>query len=81
MTDICFPIFDRFGIVASLNVVHVQQRDTRVAVPKARTALRETAVQISRALGWRQPGNDDAGTGPASKAAKKTATLTSRRSP
>lgn len=79
VTDICFPLFDRFGIVAALNVVHVQQRDTRVAVPSARAALRETAVNISLALGWRPSGNSDAK--PASKRMTGTAGLRSRRSP
>jgi DNA-binding IclR family transcriptional regulator len=81
VTDICFPLFDRFGIVAALNVVHVQQRDTRIAVPKARAALRETAATISRALGWRAAGGHDVDTKPASTATDRGAALRSRRSP
>lgn len=52
VTDICFPIFDHLGIVAALNVVHVQQRDTKVSVQKARAVLRDTARNVSLALGW-----------------------------
>jgi len=52
VTDICFPLFDRFGVVAALNVVYLKQRDARVSVTQAREALRATAGDISRALGW-----------------------------
>ncbi|MCW5625700.1 MAG: IclR family transcriptional regulator [Burkholderiales bacterium] len=52
VTDICFPIFDHFGVVAALNVVHVRQRDTSVGVAQARTALRSATGNISRTLGW-----------------------------
>ncbi|MEO8037310.1 MAG: IclR family transcriptional regulator [Betaproteobacteria bacterium] len=51
VTDICFPIFDHFGVVAAVNVVHVQQRDTVVTVAQARARLRDAAGAISRALG------------------------------
>jgi len=50
--DICFPIFDHFGVVASLNVVYMQHRDASVAIPAARESLRQTTQTISRALGW-----------------------------
>ncbi|MFM9848492.1 MAG: IclR family transcriptional regulator [Hyphomicrobiaceae bacterium] len=51
VTDICFPIFDHFGVIAAVNVVHVRQRDTRISVADARAALRDTAAAISRELG------------------------------
>ena len=50
--DICFPLFDRFGAVAALNLVYLKQRDARASVPQAREALRATAGTISRALGY-----------------------------
>ncbi len=50
--DICFPLFDRFGVVAALNLVYLKQRDARLSVPQAREALRTTAAAISRALGY-----------------------------
>jgi len=52
VSDICFPVFDHFGVVASLNIVYMQHRDVRVSIPVARELLRETALGISRALGW-----------------------------
>jgi DNA-binding IclR family transcriptional regulator len=52
VSDICFPIFDHFGVVASLNIVYMQHRDARVSVPAAREILRQTAQNISKALGW-----------------------------
>jgi DNA-binding IclR family transcriptional regulator len=52
VSDICFPVFDHFGVVASLNVVYMQHRDVRVSIPAARELLRDTALGISRALGW-----------------------------
>jgi len=52
VVDICFPLFDRFGVVAALNLVYLKQRDARVSVPQARQALREAAREISCALGW-----------------------------
>ncbi|HEU5283008.1 MAG TPA: IclR family transcriptional regulator [Burkholderiales bacterium] len=52
VTDICFPVFDQFGVVAALNVVYLKQRDARVTVPHARRALMETAQAVSRSLGW-----------------------------
>ena len=52
VSDICFPIFDHFGVVASLNIVYMQHRDVRVSIPAARELLRNTALGISRALGW-----------------------------
>jgi len=50
--DICFPLFDHFGVVAALNIVYLKQRDARVTVPAARRALREVALAISKSLGW-----------------------------
>jgi DNA-binding IclR family transcriptional regulator len=52
VSDICFPVFDHFGVVASLNVVYMQHRDARVSIPAARELLRQTTDAISRALGW-----------------------------
>jgi len=50
--DICFPLFDHFGVVAALNIVYLKQRDARVTVPAARRSLREAALAISKSLGW-----------------------------
>jgi DNA-binding IclR family transcriptional regulator len=50
--DICFPLFDHFGVVASLNIVYMQHRDAKVSIPAAREILRQTAHAISRSLGW-----------------------------
>ena len=50
--DICFPLFDHFGVVAALNIVYLKQRDARVTVPAARRALREVGLAISKSLGW-----------------------------
>lgn len=52
VVDICFPIFDHFGAVASLNIVYLKQRDSRVSIPAAREKLRHAAQAISKALGW-----------------------------
>lgn len=52
MVDICFPIFDRFGVIAALNIVYLKQRDSRVTIPVAREKLRHTAQAISKSLGW-----------------------------
>jgi DNA-binding IclR family transcriptional regulator len=52
VVDICFPLFDQFGVVASLNIVYLNQRDARVTVPAARAALQKVAEGISRSLGW-----------------------------
>lgn len=52
VSDICFPVFDHFGVVASLNIVYMQHRDVRVSIPAAREQLRQTALAISRSLGW-----------------------------
>ena len=52
VVDICFPLFDQFGVVAALNIVYLKQRDARVTVPAARSALQKVAEGISRALGW-----------------------------
>jgi DNA-binding IclR family transcriptional regulator len=52
VSDICFPIFDHFGVVASLNIVYMQHRDASVSVPTARELLRQTSLTISKALGW-----------------------------
>jgi len=51
--DICFPIFDQFGVVASLNVVYLKQRDARVTQVAARKLLQQTTAGISRVLGRR----------------------------
>ena len=40
------------GVIAALNVVYLRQRDAKVGVPLARTALAQTAAAISRSLGW-----------------------------
>ena len=50
--DICFPVFDHFGVVAALNIVYLKQRDARVTVPAARRALSDVAMAISKSLGW-----------------------------
>lgn len=50
--DICFPIFDHFGAVASLNIIYMKHRDTKVSIPDAREHLLHISQQISRALGW-----------------------------
>jgi DNA-binding IclR family transcriptional regulator len=52
VVDICFPLFDRFGVVAALNLVYLRHRDVRVSVAQARKALQATAGTISRTLGW-----------------------------
>jgi DNA-binding IclR family transcriptional regulator len=52
VVDVCFPLFDRFGVVAALNLVYLKHRDVRVTVPQARKALADAAGAISRALGW-----------------------------
>jgi len=52
VVDICFPLFDRFGVVAALNLVYLKHRDVRVTVTQGRKALQATAQTISRALGW-----------------------------
>jgi DNA-binding IclR family transcriptional regulator len=52
VVDICFPVFDRFGVVAALNVVYLKHRDVRMTTAQARKALHATSQTISRALGW-----------------------------
>ena len=52
VVDVCFPVFDQFGVVAALNVVYLRQRDAKVGVPVVRQALAETTAAISRSLGW-----------------------------
>lgn len=52
VSDICFPVFDRFGVVAALNVVYLKQRDTRLTLPQVREKLRQTTALISKSLGW-----------------------------
>jgi DNA-binding IclR family transcriptional regulator len=52
VVDICFPLFDHFGVVAALNIVYLNQRDARVTVAAARGALQAVADSISRSLGW-----------------------------
>ena len=59
VVDICFPIFDHFGTVASLNIVYMRHRDTRLSVPTAREKLRQSAQLISRLLGWAGPRKKD----------------------
>ena len=53
--DICFPIFDRFGAVAALNIVYMRHRDCKLSVPAAREKLRQSAQIISKSLGWPGP--------------------------
>lgn len=55
--DICFPIFDHFGAIAALNIVYLRHRDTKVTVPAARDKLRQSALLISKLLGWTGPKN------------------------
>ena len=55
VVDICFPIFDHFGAVASLNIVYMRHRDTKLSVPGAREKLRQCAQVISQSLGWSGP--------------------------
>ena len=55
VVDICFPIFDHFGAVAALNIVYMRHRDARVTIPAAREQLRQTALAVSKALGWLGP--------------------------
>ena len=49
--DICFPLFDRFGVIAALNIVYLKQRDCGYD-PAAKERLRHAAQGISKALGW-----------------------------
>ena len=52
VVDICFPIFDQFGVVAALTVVYLRQRDARVTIAAARRILQRAAATISGSLGW-----------------------------
>ncbi len=52
VVDICFPIFDQFGVVAALTVVYLRQRDARITITAARGILQQAAQSISRSLGW-----------------------------
>jgi DNA-binding IclR family transcriptional regulator len=52
ISDICFPVFDHFGVVAALNVVYLKQRDTRLTMSQARDKLRQTTALMSKSLGW-----------------------------
>lgn len=52
VVDICFPIFDHFSAVAALNIVYMRHRDTKLSVPAAREKLRQSALLISKLLGW-----------------------------
>lgn len=52
VADICFPVFDRFGVVAAITVVYLNHRDARVSIPAARSHARQISASISRALGW-----------------------------
>ncbi len=56
VVDICFPIFDQFGVVAALTVVYLRQRDARVTITAARGILQQAAATISRSLGWSRRG-------------------------
>ena len=56
VVDICFPIFDRFGVVAAMTVVYLKHRDTRVGIPAARAHAHQISDSISRALGWTAAG-------------------------
>ena len=62
VVDICFPIFDHFGAVASLNIVYMRHRDTKIPVPAAREKLRQSAHTISKSLGWAGPKHRGEGT-------------------
>jgi len=52
VVDICFPVFDHYGAVASLNIVYMRQRDSKLSVLAAREKLRQSAQLISKLLGW-----------------------------
>lgn len=52
VVDICFPVFDHFGVIAAITVVYLDHRDVRVSVPQARAAARAAIESISRGLGW-----------------------------
>jgi len=52
VVDICFPIFDHFGVVAAITVVYLKHRDVRVGIASARDHARKISGSISRALGW-----------------------------
>jgi DNA-binding IclR family transcriptional regulator len=52
VNDICFPIFDHFGVVAAMTVVYLKHRDARIGIPAAREYTRTVARSISMALGW-----------------------------
>jgi DNA-binding IclR family transcriptional regulator len=52
VNDICFPIFDHFGVVAAMTVVYLKHRDARIGIPAAREYTRNVAQSISMALGW-----------------------------
>jgi DNA-binding IclR family transcriptional regulator len=56
VVDICFPIFDQFGVVAALTTVYLRQRDARVTITAARGILQQAAATISRSLGWSRRG-------------------------
>ncbi len=59
VADICFPVFDHYGVVAALNIVYTPHRDVRVTIPAARDKLRLTAQAISKSLGWLGPKHKD----------------------
>jgi len=61
VVDICFPIFDHFGAVASLNIVYMRHRDTKLSIPAAREKLRQSTLLISKLLGWTGPKGRDEG--------------------
>jgi len=63
VVDICFPIFDHFGAVASLNIVYMRHRDTKLSIPAAREKLRQSTLLISKLLGWSGTRSRDEGRG------------------
>lgn len=52
VVDICFPVFDHYGVVASITVVYLKHRDVKASVPQARHAAKAATESISRSLGW-----------------------------
>ena len=64
VVDICFPIFDHFGAIASLNIVYMRHRDTKMSVRAAREKLRQSAHTISKSLGWAEPKTGEGRRGP-----------------
>jgi DNA-binding IclR family transcriptional regulator len=52
VADICFPVFDHYGVVAAITVVYLKHRDVKVTIPAARQHARQASSSVSRALGW-----------------------------